>query len=63
MWQSDREGNDKWIKWRRSQRAQKLSLQPLLQGQNADVNMMIHLEKGIVFGISPGQLLRPSWFL
>ena len=39
----------------------KLVIQPVLQGQIADVNMMTHLEKGMS-GVSPEQLLRPSWF-
>ena len=39
----------------------KLAIQPVLQGQIADVNMMTHLGKGMS-GVSPEQLLRPSWF-
>lgn len=41
----------------------KLSIQPALQGQIADVNTLIQLEKGIMFGVSPEPLFRSSWFL
>lgn len=40
----------------------KLSVQLVFQGQIADINMMTHLEKGVISWVSSEQLLRSSWF-